>query len=301
MKEKEELKRSHECGFGGSDAAMFYKIGTRGADVLSNTDIRRVQVALGLAPFVEVTETLAMAAGHDFEEHMAHRTFDTGGFEREVLMERSDLAKSCRTFAHADFATKTGEFVLECKYSQDDTDKVLDTYYAQLQWYYLLGAKQVTLIHGWGGVFPFEVQGRNGVIVERDASVIEAMERGIRIVDELARAGHFGTRETVHAQDLTMSQLDGEQADAVAVLYDAVKAIKAMEERADAAKAELKEWMESNGVMSIKGDGISITHVASTTRKTFDTKKAQKAYPELEGDEWYKVSNVSSSIKITVK
>ena len=45
---EEEIKTSRVGGLGGSDAAMVLKIGRNGLQALSNTDVKRLRVMLGL-------------------------------------------------------------------------------------------------------------------------------------------------------------------------------------------------------------------------------------------------------------
>ena len=44
----EEIETTRIGGFGGSDAAMFYKIGLKGLSALTNSDKKRIRVAKGL-------------------------------------------------------------------------------------------------------------------------------------------------------------------------------------------------------------------------------------------------------------
>jgi len=47
QKQKREIVETRKGGFGGSDAKMFYKVGLKGLSALSDTDKRRIAVALG--------------------------------------------------------------------------------------------------------------------------------------------------------------------------------------------------------------------------------------------------------------
>ena len=46
MRNEQELKRSHANGFGGSDAKMFAKIGTKGIESLSTTEKKDNEIKL---------------------------------------------------------------------------------------------------------------------------------------------------------------------------------------------------------------------------------------------------------------
>lgn len=62
----------------------------------------------------------------------------------------------------------------------------------------------------------------------------------------------------------------------------------------------LLEKMESSGIKKYEGDLLSLTYVAPTTRKSIDTNRLKKENPDVY-DEYLKESEVSSSIRITIK
>lgn len=65
-------------------------------------------------------------------------------------------------------------------------------------------------------------------------------------------------------------------------------------------RSTIKDAMASSGIKKFGNDYISVTYVASTTRKGFDTAKFKKEQPGLY-DQYEKLSNVSDSIRITIK
>lgn len=95
--------------------------------------------------------------------------------------------------------------------------------------------------------------------------------------------------------------MDEDTAVACQRLWQAMVQLKEMEKLADECKVTLLAWMEANGVLNIKGEGFTVSYVSPTTRKTFDTKKAQADFPALKDDQYYKTSAVKSSVKITLK
>jgi hypothetical protein len=304
MRNNEELKRSHANGFGGSDAKMFAKIGTKGIESLSTTEKKRILVALGKMEAEDFGGNVYTEAGHLFEEWCETNGI-TAGCEREKYLERKGMAVNFKTFAHADFYDEAFDTdkvkqhsVYECKYSQDPTDKVHDDYYEQLQWYYLMGATRVVLIHGWGNVLPFKPSDYCAIEIERDNTFLEWLAEGIRILDEAVTQGMF---EDINATTVDVVEMDGDAAIACQRLGLVMAQIKEAEKLADDYKQVLHDWMERNGVLNIKGDGFMVSYVSPTTRKTFDTKKAQADFPALKDDQYYKTSAVKSSVKITLK
>lgn len=299
MRNNEELKRSHANGFGGSDAKMFAKIGTKGIESLSTTEKKRILVALGKMEADDFGGNVYTEAGHLFEDYAANAAYSIcKGMEREKYMEAKDLAKHFKVFAHADFYDEATNAVVECKFSQDETMKVYEDYFAQLQWYYMLGVDKVTLYHGWGTVLPFDVVGVLPVYVDKDDDYIACLRDGIAELDKAVEDGAFDDYDTT---EVTVSEMDEDTAVACQRLGLAMAQLKEMEKLADEYKATLLAWMEAHGVLNIKGEGFTVSYVSPTTRKTFDTKKAQADFPALKDDKYFKTSAVKSSVKITLK
>lgn len=297
MRNNEELRRSHANGFGGSDAKMFAKIGTKGIESLSTTEKKRILVALGKMEADDFGGNVYTEAGHLFEDWCEQGNFIKNG-EREKYIEREGLAKNFKVFTHADFYNEQTGAVYECKYSQDETMKVYEDYFAQLQWYYMLGADKVTLYHGWGTVLPFDVVGALPFYVERDDDFIACLRDGIAELDHAISDGMFDNYDVTA---VTVADMDEETAAACRALGIVIARMKEAEKLADEHKATLLAWMEAHGVLNIKGDGFTVSYVSPTTRKTFDTKKAQADFPALKDNKYYKTSEVKSSVKITLK
>lgn len=92
-----------------------------------------------------------------------------------------------------------------------------------------------------------------------------------------------------------------QSSNAMVTLTDVTCKIKELEETQKKLKADLLKQMEKYGVKSIKNDRITISYTAPTTRKTFDKDAFKKAHPEIDLDDYQKISNVSASVKIMVK
>ena len=299
MRDNEELKRSHANGFGGSDAKMFAKIGTKGIESLSTTEKKRILVALGKMEADDFGGNVYTEAGHMLEDYCANAAYSIArGMEREKYMEAEGMAKHFKVFAHADFYDEATNAVVECKFSQDETIKVYEDYFAQLQWYYMLGADKVTLYHGWGMVLPFDVVGVLPVYVDKDDDFIACLRDGIAVLDQAIEDGAFDDYDTT---EVTVPEMDEETAAACRALGVVSARMKEAEKLADEHKATLLAWMEAHGVLNIKGEGFTVSYVSPTTRKTFDAKKAQADFPALNDEQYYKTSAVKSSVKITLK
>lgn len=285
---EQEIQQTRIGGLGGSDANLLYRIGINGMSAITATDNKRLAIMMGTAELETWSGNAYTNAGHLFEDFALHTIMeevfdkmDAGKpieeLEREVVME-CKLAKNFRTFAHADFTYGTGN-VIECKFVQKTLDKVADEYNAQLQWYYMLGAKKVVLYHGTGTAEPFEVDEVDFMCIERDDKVIDALLNGIKTLDKAISKGWTPiVAEKCNLNDATSAVRDAFDKLAKARLKAA--AAKAEEEE---AKALLVEYMqdfgynELNGYFDEDGKEHKATLCKPRTTRTFDMKSFNKA------------------------
>lgn len=296
----EEIKTSRVGGLGGSDAAMVLKIGRNGLQALSNTDVKRLRVMLGLDKPCNFGGNAATEAGHAFEDFIAERLkmIYPLGFEREAKMIGEDFG-SFKTFAHADYLV-TEDHVIECKFVQDTTQNVLAKYYAQLQWYYYLGADCVTLCHGVGGVEPFNVADYTFLDVPRDESAVEAIRNGLRLILEYCQNEQAGSAPVE-------VDMQAKQRKLVRKYFTRKRKVDAMTAEMEQIKAELQAEMEAGNIAKVSGaldkdnTAVVIFRKGSTLR-TLDTTKALAKYPELneQGILW-KTTTAKSSLTIQIK
>lgn len=291
---QQELIESHRSGFGGSDAKMFAKIGKYGVDSLSMTEARRIMQVLGKVDMPTWGGNVYTDAGHQFEEWMRGQDTVFGYVQEQRLNGPSQ--KSFTVFAHADFYSPDLEEVVECKYSQSETHEVLTTYWFQLQWYYMLGVKSVVLAHGHGGVFPFAVEGVEYVPVDRDEATVSAILDGIVELQDAIDGGVFKDMRV----EADIMELSSNEREAATLIVAATKEIKRYEKMMAEARDMLCKTMEMFGLMSIKGDGFTVSYVAPSERRSFDSKKAVKDFPELSDEKYYKTSAVKASVRVTI-
>lgn len=296
----EEIKTSRVGGLGGSDAAMVLKVGRNGTCALSNTDIKRLRVMLGLDEPCNFGGNAATEAGHAFEDFIAERLkmIYAKGYIREAKMIGENY-KHFKTFAHADFLTANKK-VIECKFVQDTTPNVKEKYYAQLQWYYYLGADSVTLCHGVGSVDPFNVVDFNVLYVPRDEQTIEAIKNGLAMIDAWCT-----DEETPQAP--VEVDMQAKQRKLLRKYMTRKRKVDALTVEMEQIKAELHSEMEAGNIAKISGEIDSentaiVTFRKGSTRRTLDTTKALAKYPELneQGDLW-KTTTTKSSLTIQIK
>lgn len=290
-----EIRNTRIGGLGGSDAAMVLRIGMNGLAAATNTDMKRLAVMCGLIEPDNFGGNAYTASGHMFEDwyedyivrkaeskatesHGEIKPLFVNGstYEREFVMGQT-LARNFKTFAHADFAF--GNFmnptIVECKFvTTKTTDKVIDTYMPQLQWYYMLGAKDVHLLHGTGTVedeqagTKFEVEDGSLVFIPRDENMIKYLLAGIKIIDKALADGWLPVvRERIALADTARTIRD-----AFHMLESAKrKAQEAKDEEAQ-AKTVLSQFMSDLGYSCIADEegGHVVSTVAAKTTTRFD-------------------------------
>ena len=301
---QQEIENTRVGGFGGSDAALFLRIAKKGGvEGLSNTDLYRIAVAMGIKPYVPVSPTEAMQNGHTFEDSYA-RYLDAQGkpYQREVKLIAECQPKNFKIFAHADFTFdgkvyKTNDtfiFVHECKFIQDQAttvEEVAKNYQAQLQWYYLLGAEYVDLIRGYGDpqhpkMEIFEV--------DEDENIIDNLKMGIQLLDEAISDGWVPEIEEEFA--CTMS----EKMQNIIADYERLKFEKsAIDEKLEELQKQIIEYMSIGNVFKINGTLGTISRTADSVVESFDSKKFEKENPDVY-KQYIKKSTHKGSIRYTI-
>ncbi len=299
---QQEIETSRVGGFGGSDAAMFLRIAKKGGvEGLSNTDLYRIAVAMGIKPYVPVSPTEAMQNGHIFEDSYA-RYLDAQGkpYEREVKLIAEFQPRHFAIFAHADFTfngkTAVKKFVIvhECKFIADEEKSAYDvaeTYKAQLQWYYLLGAEYVDLIRGYGDpqhpkMEIFEV--------DEDEEIINQLKEGIRLLDEAINNGWVPEIEEEFASAMS------EKMQNIIHDYETLKFQKStIEQKLEELQKQIVEYMTIGNVAKINGTLGTISRTADSVVESFDSKKFEKENPELYKN-YIKKSTRKGSIRYTI-
>lgn len=294
----QEIQQTRIGGLGGSDADLLLRVGRNGLSALTATDMKRLSVMLGIAEQETWNGNAYTNAGHAFEDYVA----ETAAFGADVTMDRETyiektLARNFKTFAHADFTCKTkgkrGFEVVECKYVQKDTDAVAKEYEAQLQWYYLLGAKSVCLLHGSGAV-PFD---RDQVEVsvtsiERNDEICKAILAGVKMLDTAIADGW----KPVVPDKLDIADASTPVQKAFATLERVKELREKLAEEETAAKAVLFEYMRDFSYSSVYNEHHSATFTKESVSRNFDKDKLFKAHPEFDCDEYYKQTKRSASI-----
>lgn len=101
-------------------------------------------------------------------------------------------------------------------------------------------------------------------------------------------------------EETTLVTMKQEAAAVIKVIADLTLQKKQIEEQEKVMREQLKEAMEKYGVKSFESDTVKFTYIAPTTRTTIDSKALKKDLPDVAA-KYSKTSNVSASVKITVK
>ena len=288
---QQEIENTRVGGFGGSDAALFLRIAKRGGvEGLSNTDLYRLAVAMGIKPYAPVPVTEAMQAGHRFEDSYERMLKDRGdkNFEREVkIMPHKLQMQNFAVFAHADFVFYTHEgryynsadyfdAVHECKFIADEgrcIEEVAKTYEAQLQWYYMLGVEFVDLIRGYGDPMQPNIQ---RIAIEEDETIVEQLLQGIQILDNAISDGWV--------PEIEEEFIDGMSDKMQGIISEYEKLIDkktTLDKKIDELKAQIAEYMTLGNVAKINTPLGVFRRTSDTIVKSFDAKRFEKENAEL--------------------
>ena len=295
MTHKTKIISSRSIGLGGSDARMVLKVGRKGIESLSETDKKRLAVALEQIPYQETFTTKHMMAGNEFEAWLFENEFTSELYESNKRIYAKEKYKNFQIFAHPDFIRndKGGFLVIEAKYTSSDLKQTKEDYIAQLQYYYMLGATYVALVKGTQGE-PFGQYETE--MIDKDESIIKDLLKGIQLIDDFCDRFIYEPKDEWSVTDL----LPFEQQDA-ALMHNYLSEIKELQEKADYHKQRLLETLIENNVKSLKSDNYTLTVVPEGVTSRFDKAKLFKENPSLNESDYVKQSKRSAYLKISLK
>ena len=288
---KNEIEVTRKCGFGGSDAKLFYKIGLKGLSSLNNTDKKRIRVAKGIDEYKPIAVNDAMQKGHDFEDWYEKQPFAPIAKREEKLS--CQLANNFDTFFHADFSDGFDE-VWELKCVQNPDNAIRD-YYEQLQWQHLIGAKKLYLVvcdssksFEDGTLFP--------ELIERNEQVIEILRNGIKLLDD-----NWDNLDLNVGEDWTDEDLMPFEKMEVDALAKYLNEIKELEAEADRRRQTVFDFMNTNGIKSLASELYTISFTPESTTSTLDKKKLFAEHPEIKETDYLKISPKKAYITVKLK
>ena len=285
---KQEIEVTRVGGFGGSDAAMFYRIGLKGLSAITNSDKKRIRVAKGIDEYKPIAMNDAMQRGHDFEDWYSEN-YQSAAMERERKFTR-DLARNFDTFFHADFSDT---FIYELK-STSNTDDVLTTYDAQLQWQHMISAMPVYVVISDSSL-PFE-DCSEPIEVKRNERIIEILQNGIRLLDE-----NWDTLDLNVGEEWSDSDLMPFEKNDIAAFTSYLQKIQELEKLAEESKEKVFQFMMDNNIKSLKSDSYTVTFIPESTTTSLDKKKLFKEHPKIKEQDYLKTSPKKAYITVKLK
>ena len=273
-----EILSTRVGGLGGSDARLVASIANKGT--LSATNAMRLAVMLGMTPPVSIPVTPAMAAGHLFEDYY-EKCSDFGIAEtyiREEYLQYQGGLTNFKAFAHADFTCHydDGFDVYELKFVNGKSiDEVAQTYYWQLQWYYMLGATKVYLVHGIGDVDPFKVKGVQLLPIDKDEVAIETLKKGLQILDDAIESGWQPTLRTEEKAEDTILLDDINEMESL------LRQKEEIDSKISAIKERLMTYMMISGVDKIQCPQGNLSYSKPTITRTIDSKRLKAEHKDI--------------------
>ena len=279
----QEIQQTRVGGLGGSDAAILRRIGQSGLAGLTATDTKRLCVMVGKCTPEAFGGNAYTNAGHAFEEYCEQMLpWGAEAYEREKVMTNA-LARNFKTFAHADFVTGEND-VIECKFVQDTTANTAAKYAAQLQWYFILGAKSVRLCHGMGTVDPFCVDECEIVEIARDEQIITEILAGVCTLDEALTDGWL----PMTPDKVTIAETPAVVQRAFETLQRIKEQEQALAAEKEVAALEIREYIETFGLSGIVGEEHQVVYSRASVSTAFDSKKFLQDHPEFNLPEYQK-------------
>ena len=279
-----EILSTRVGGLGGSDARLVASIADKGIDNLSATNVRRLATMLDLLPPVTIPVTPAMAAGHLFEDYFSEECINFGiqeTFIREEYLQYQGCLNNFKAFAHADYTLHHPEDnkifdVYELKFVNGKSiEEVAQTYYWQLQWYYMLGADKVYLVHGIGNVDPFVVKEYHHKLIDKDEVAIETLKKGLQILDDAIASGWQPTLRTEEKAEDTILLDDINEMESL------LRQKEEIDSKIATIKERLMEYMMISGVDKIQCPQGNLSYSKPTITRTIDSKRLKAEHKDI--------------------
>lgn len=180
-------------------------------------------------------------------------------------------------------------------WGDEGSDDIPAQYLLQCYGYVACGVcEQVIVVASFGKKFKYYKVVPTPEVVEELRSGVRAWHEKIqdpyyvplpKSYEELASAYPFIVKDSSIEADLEVYAKTLE----IAQLNDQIKDLK---DKLDKAKGEVMAYMGSNRLLTREGE--TIAKISQYERKSFDSKKAIEKYPELNSNEFYKISTVTS-------
>jgi hypothetical protein len=300
---KDEIRSTRVGCMGSSDGAMLMRIASLGC--VPKACMERMAVCRGLVEGVEIPQTAAVRAG-DVIENAIYRHLVEGGSGLEyvsnpMLVSSVFSRGHVRLISHPDiYCEDSASHVLwlyEVKATKDGVDDTRYRYRAQLFVHFMLGREKASELSKRDGV-KWKVR---VVLVHYDTSGLD-LESGVefdpdRMTFRDVRMG-TGLFDLGHSMDLveacvsTMDEYYPEDEVDASLLPEVVRSefgqiasalreIRERESKVADFKARLYEFMDKNGIKSVRCDAFTMTRVDASESHSFDSKRFVEDYAKL--------------------
>ena len=174
-------------------------------------------------------------------------------------------------------------FLYDWKTSKTATRKQLDKWQKQLSFYCYALRKMGNIVNE-----PLKV-----VHITDRVEVINVDYLGDEWVEETVRKYYAGEK----VEQKPETELQTIDKNTVEKFSNALKQIALLEKEIEPIREQIKAEMEKRGILALKLGEVNISYVASTKRKTFDTKRFKAENADMY-EQYTKESEVKSSIRI---
>ena len=172
-----------------------------------------------------------------------------------------------------------------------------EQYKAQLQWYYMLGARDIRLVIGDSSKgWDFDEMSISTHYVERDEQFIETLLHGVKLLDD-----NWDNLDLKLPEEWTSEDLLPFEATEVELMTNYLQEIKRLEALVEEKKNNLLHFMQDNEVKSINSENYIITYTPAGTTSRFNKAKLLKDFPEIDESKYTTISERKGYVTIKLK
>ena len=286
---KEEIANTRKGCLGSSDGKTLAQIATLG--IVPKSAYKRMAIVKGLIPQEEIPRTAAIQAGDDLEMIVyEHLNAKDPRYESNPLWESKKYSKpNVKLISHPDIVfvneeTKTIN-IFEVKTTKYDFNTTRQTYSAQLFIHFIIGKeKALELGRDWNVrlfLAHYSTDGldlTNGVEFDAQRLTVKRVQftsaffdvdKAMNIVNDFLE----DFMEYYDGDEIDSEYLPEKVKQEFDVITNVLSEIKEREQKVDAFKHKLYDFMLDKNIKGIRSDEWSITRVDASESKSFDGKK----------------------------
>lgn len=320
---KEDIISTRVGCLGGSDAKLLSQVSTMG--YVPNSAYKRLAICKGLVEQENITNK-AM----EFGDYIENQIFDMlsqndSRYESNPCwVSKKYSRKNVKCIDHVDIVLKDEEkqvlYVWEVKASKHATEVVRQEYKAQLFHHTLMGREKcselgrkwrckVFLAHynteGIDLEQPFDFNPERLTVKEvKFNTIVFDMNKAMDLVNDFLETFDFYSENEI----IEASYLPEKIQEQFTQIANVMRNIKEQEERVDAFKQKLYEFMVEKGIKSVSGGNYSFSVVQPTQTVSFDAKAYMDDFAEKHPhkakklrEQYKKVTNKKGYLAIKVK